>query len=270
MDNTKKLSILSLCTGYGGLELGLSKALENPLRVIAVEIEAFALANLVAKSEKGKMDIEAMWPNLKTFPAKKFRGCFDIITAGYPCQPFSHAGKRKGKEDPRHLWPYIEKIIAETRPVYGFFENVSGHLTLGFPDVYKSLQNLGYSVEAGLFTAAECGASHRRQRLFILAHSDSNERRPDEGEPNTGSDGRHDIGWCGEIDRWPARPGQPQYEWEEPRTIVGNAQSKRKLSGGSSGEGVSPELLANGALHPRVLPGFQGVRGGTAPAVGLG
>ena len=83
MDNTKELTILSLCTGYGGLELGLSRALANPLGVVAVEVEAYALANLVAKTETGKLAIEALWPDLKTFPAERFRGCFDFILAGY-------------------------------------------------------------------------------------------------------------------------------------------------------------------------------------------
>jgi site-specific DNA-cytosine methylase len=144
---------------------------DYPSRVVAVEVEAYALANLVAKAEEGKLAIEALWPDLRTFPAERFSGCFDFILAGYPCQPFSHAGKRQGTDDPRHLWPHIARIIEAVRPVWGFFENVPGHLTLGFPEVYRSLRNLHYSVESILVTAAEVGAPHRRQRLFILAHS---------------------------------------------------------------------------------------------------
>ena len=156
------------------MELALSKALDSVLRVVAVEVEAFALANLVAKAEQGKLAIEAMYPDVKTFPAERFSGCFDIITAGYPCQPFSNAGRRKGTKDPRHLWPYIEEHIRAIRPVWCFFENVSGHLTLGFDEVFKSLRGLGYKVEAGLFTAAEVGAPHKRERLFILGYSEHN------------------------------------------------------------------------------------------------
>ena len=174
MDNTKEITVLSLCAGYGGLELGLSEALARPLRVVALEIEAYALANLVSKAEEGKLGIEALWPDLKTFPAEKFRGCFDFVVAGYPCQPFSVAGKRQGTDDPRHLWPHIARIVQAVEPLWCFFENVPGHLTLGFGEVYCSLRDMGYAVEAGLFTAAECGVAMRGIRLFILATSNSN------------------------------------------------------------------------------------------------
>ena len=191
VDNPEQLTVLSLCTGYGGLELGLAGALENPLRVVAVEIEAYALANLVAKTEEGKLAIEALWPDLKTFPAERFRGCFDFVLAGYPCQPFSVAGKRAGTEDPRHLWPYIERIIEAVRPVYGFFENVPGHLNLGFPEVLRSLRDMGYAVEAGLFGAE--GGIEEGKRLFILAQAASvngglllQSRRPQQADFNTG------------------------------------------------------------------------------------
>ncbi|HET6454964.1 MAG TPA: DNA cytosine methyltransferase, partial [Armatimonadota bacterium] len=266
VDNTKELTILSLCAGYGGLELGLARSLENPLRVVAVEIEAFALANLEAKAAQGALAIDAMWPDLKTFPAERFRGCFDFVIGGYPCQPFSHAGKRQGEDDPRHLWPYIAEIVRAVQPVWCFFENVAGHLSLGFPAVYRSLRAMGYQVEAGLFTAAECGAPHKRQRLFILAHrpgggretvacgktSDSQRQRSnrslDRGRLLNGSVrcGAGELANSAELrfnglpqrgqteaiairglpksvgrgcDRWPAGPGQPQYEWEEPRVV---------------------------------------------------
>ncbi len=169
MDNTDDITVLSLCTGYGGLELGLHRALGRPLRVVAVEIEAFAAANLVAKAEEGKLAIEALLPDIKTFPAERFSGCFDFILAGYPCQPFSSSGSRRGTKDPRHLWPYIEQHIKAIRPVFCFFENVRGHLRVGYPDVYRSLRNLNYTVEQGIFSAAETGAIHLRERLFILA-----------------------------------------------------------------------------------------------------
>jgi len=173
VDNTEEFRLLSLCSGYAGLELGLRGVIPNLRTVAYVEVEAFAVANLVGKMEKGQLDAAPIWTDIKTFDARPFRGKVDIITGGYPCQGFSVAGKRLGTKDPRHLWPYIERIIEAVRPVWCFFENVPGHLTLGFPEVYRSLRNLGYSVEAGLFTAAGCGEGHIRERLYILAHTNT-------------------------------------------------------------------------------------------------
>lgn len=174
MDNTEEFRCISLCTGYAGLELGIRRTVPTLRTVCYVEIEAFALSNLVAKIEAGLLDAAPVWTDIKTFDGRPFYKRVHIITAGYPCQPFSTAGKRKGADDPRHLWPYIKRAIECIKPPYCFFENVSGHLNIGFQAVYEDLVKLGYSVEAGLFTAAEVGAPHRRKRLFVLAHlSDS-------------------------------------------------------------------------------------------------
>lgn len=325
---------MSLCSGYGGLELGLARALADPLRVVAVEIEAFALANLVAKAEEGKLAVEALWPDLRTFPAERFRGCFDFVLAGFPCQPFSCAGKQGGGSDERHLWPDIAGIISAVRPRWVFLENVPGILstrsldnrpdlcryladlatlseiapssrqrwyssehcwrlarywlrTEGVPAysaIYFSLRDMGYTVEAGLFTAAECGAPHKRQRLFVLANAERGQGRLRLSERGQ-NQSLPDIEWAGEVlahdssgglercegkqtgqptlergcqladtggaelsgrqgecrdnsiqlspvagscDKWPARPGQPQYEWEEPRTVASGKDSGRR------------------------------------------
>jgi DNA (cytosine-5)-methyltransferase 1 len=94
----------------------------------------------------------------------------DIIAGGYPCQPFSTAGKRKGKEDPRHLWPYVLDAIRTIRPRYALMENVRGHLSLGFGDVLADLAGCGYSAEWQIISAASVGAPHRRDRLFFVAY----------------------------------------------------------------------------------------------------
>ena len=169
--NPKNITVLSLCTGYGGLEVGLARALANPLRVIAVEVETYALANLVAKTEEGKLAIEALWPDLRTFPAERFGGCFDFILAGYPCTPFSLAGRQTGKEHDHYIWPYIRRIIAGVQPEWVFLENVPNHLHKGFPRVLKSLERMGFVFASGLYEAAETGASIRSRRLFVLAQA---------------------------------------------------------------------------------------------------
>jgi DNA (cytosine-5)-methyltransferase 1 len=164
-------TVIAFCAGYGGIERGLDLAgLEH--RVIAyVEIEAFAIANLVNKMEAGQLPPAPIYTDLKTFPAHLFRDRVDLITGGYPCQPFSAAGQRLGTEDPRHLWPYILDHINAIRPVRCFFENVEGHISLGLREVIDDLEGAGYSATWGIFSAAEVGAPHQRKRVYIMANS---------------------------------------------------------------------------------------------------
>ena len=174
MGTTKELpTVISFCSGYGGIERGIELAgVEH--RVIAyVEIEAFAIANLVAKMESGQLDPAPIWTDLKTFPAHLFRGAVDIITGGYPCQPFSAAGQRKGEDDPRHLWPTIREKIKTIRPDRCFFENVEGHISLGLSSVISDLEEDGFRAAWGIFSAREVGAAHQRKRVYILADSQS-------------------------------------------------------------------------------------------------
>ena len=263
MDTTKTITHVSLCAGYGGIDLGLARAIPN-LRTIAFsEIEAFACANLVAKMEKGLLDIAPIWSDLKTFPWEEFRDRVDLLSGGYPCQPFSAAGKRLGKEDPRHLWPWIADGIVAMRPRLVFFENVEGHISMGLSDVIEDLGRMGYRSTWGIFSASEVGAPHQRKRVFIMAHNDSergNEltrkiavksytpplgtavlladypsnrsqtRLPRQEQRYEGDSGITDHG-SGKV--WPSRPGQPQYEWEPPRVVV-NPKESRLQRGGES------------------------------------
>jgi DNA (cytosine-5)-methyltransferase 1 len=171
VDITKELpTVISFCSGYGGLERGLDLAgVEH--RVIAfLEIEAFAIANLVNKMEDGIIPPAPIYTDLKTVPAHLFRDRVDIITGGYPCQPFSAAGKRLGEDDPRHLWPFIRRHVQTIRPSRVFFENVEGHISLGLSSVISDLEEDGYGATWGIFSAREVGAPHQRKRVYILAN----------------------------------------------------------------------------------------------------
>jgi DNA (cytosine-5)-methyltransferase 1 len=172
VDNSEQLkNVISFCSGYAGIERGLELAGVATRALAYVEIEAFAAANLVAKMESGFLASAPIWSDLKTFPAQLFRDRVDILTAGYPCQPFSAAGKRAGKDDPRHLWPYIREHIETIRPVRCFFENVEGHISLGLREVIEDLESLDFTTTFGIFSAAEVGAPHQRKRVYILAHA---------------------------------------------------------------------------------------------------
>jgi len=164
-------NVISFCSGYAGIERGLELAGLELRTLSFVEIEAFSAANLVAKMETGALVPAPIWSNLKTFASHLFRDRVDILTAGYPCQPFSNAGKRAGKDDPRHLWPYIREHIQAMRPVRCFFENVEGHISLGLREVIEDLESLGYKTAWGIFSASEVGAPHQRKRVYILADS---------------------------------------------------------------------------------------------------
>jgi DNA-cytosine methyltransferase len=256
VDTTKEFTAIEWCAGYGGIHLGLKRAIPN-LRVIAYgEIEAFCCANLVAKMEAGLLDPAPLWTDIKTFPCEDFRDRVDLLVAGYPCQPFSAAGKRLGTEDPRHLWPHIARSIRVIRPRLCFFENVEGHISLGLREVIGELESIGYKAAWGIFSAAEVGAPHQRKRVFILAVSNSlggaaglsrslawnegvagvsdNGGGKGCGELADSSRGRfkqceskgHKAGWISFTSQWPSRPGEPQHGWEPPR-VVGDAEGSR-------------------------------------------
>jgi site-specific DNA-cytosine methylase len=136
-----------------------------------VEWEEWPRAVLIAAQRAGYFAPAPIWTDLRTFHARPFRGAFDTVLAGYPCQPFSAAGKRGGADDPRHLWPDVARVIEQCHPEWVFLENVPGHVTLGLETVLRELWGMGYTPAAGLFSAAEVGAPHQRLRIFILAHT---------------------------------------------------------------------------------------------------
>lgn len=174
MDNPfKSPAVISFCPGILGIERGLKRAGVHPRVVAYVEIEAYICANLVAGMETGVLDPAPIWTDAKTFDARPFRGRIHGIIGGYPCPGESLAGLREGHLYKGFIWPFIRRAFAATRPLFGFFENVDDHLTGTYPIVQRSLRNMGYRVESGVYSAEEVGATHERQRLFILAVADS-------------------------------------------------------------------------------------------------
>ena len=168
-------NFISLCSGVGGLDLGFKLANPHARCRCYVEGEAYAVAVLIQRMEEACLDEAPIWDNIVNFDGRPWRGSISAIVGGYPCQPFSHAGKLLGAEDHRHLWPHVKRIIEEIRPQVCFFENVAHHLHLGFKQVHDDLEAMDFQIAAGVFSAEEFGAPHKRERLFILANSRSQE-----------------------------------------------------------------------------------------------
>lgn len=109
--------------------------------------------------------------DIKQFDARRYRGTVDVLSGGFPCQPASYAGKRKGQADDRWLWPDTMRVIDEVQPPWFVGENVAGLITLGLDTVLFDLEAAGYDVETFLLPACGVGAPHQRERLWIVAHS---------------------------------------------------------------------------------------------------
>ena len=168
------LRTLSLCTGYGGLELALRDVFGEQVKTVCyVEREAYATSTLMARMEEQRLDKAPIWDDLTTFDGKAWSKKVDIITAGFPCQPVSNAGKRELQSDDRWIWPDIYRIICEIRPRFVFLENVAGLLSGGLDLVLGDLAEGRYDAEWTSIKANEVGASHNRLRVFILANSGS-------------------------------------------------------------------------------------------------
>lgn len=162
---------LALCAGIGGLEIGLKRAVTNYRTVCYVERNPYAAGVLAARMEEEALCKAPIWDDLSTFDGKPWRGVIDCISAGFPCQPVSLAGRRRGKLDERWIWNHISRIIAEVDPSVIFLENVPGILSLGGWTVVEDLARHGFDARWGLFSASEVGANHIRRRWFLLAYA---------------------------------------------------------------------------------------------------
>ena len=163
---------IHLCSGYGGFELAL-----RPwgVRTVAhVERDSYAASILMERMEQKRLDQAPIWDDLTTFDGEPWCGRVDILTAGFPCQPFSNAGARRGLDDDRWLWPSIARIISTVRPRFVVLENVPPVVRAGLPAVLADLAQLGFDAEWGLYSAADIGAPHRRQRWWCVAYAASN------------------------------------------------------------------------------------------------
>lgn len=163
---------LALCAGVGGIELGLKLAEPEYRTICYVEREAYAVAVLRARMEDKTLDEAPIWDDVQSFDGKPWRGKVDVITAGFPCQPWSFAGKQKGTEDERWIWSDILRVVCEVRPQFVYLENVPGLVTGGgLQIILGDLTQAGYDAEWMPLSAAQIGANHKRERIWILGHT---------------------------------------------------------------------------------------------------
>jgi DNA (cytosine-5)-methyltransferase 1 len=178
------LKVLDLFSVIGGFSLGLERT--GGFETVAFcEIDPFC-----------QKVLKKHWPDVPIYNDVRtlnYDGPVDVITGGYPCQPFSLAGKRQGESDDRHLWPAMFSLVKKHRPSWVIGENVAGHIGMGLDDVLSDLEGEAYAVRTFVIPACAVDAPHRRDRVWIVAHTDgiggnrwATQQGPDRGKISTG------------------------------------------------------------------------------------
>lgn len=243
---------ISVCTGYGGVELGL-RAARVPIHTVAViERQAYAAAVIAHHMERGALDPCPIWDDLESFDGAAFRGRVDLVAAGIPCQGQSSAGKRRGTADARWLWPEVWRLVEQCEASLLFLENVPGLLTVNdgraFDEIIETLAARGWAAEWDHVPAGSVGAPHLRDRIFVLAANpdgDGLQSIRDIGQLDQGERSQlgHDAdrcavspGWSRVVGRASGAPvfcrvddgtaarldGDPDRDWHERIHLLGN------------------------------------------------
>ena len=201
------LKHVDLCSGIGGFALGFKWAgLSKP--VLFCDIEPWC-RKLLAQNFPN-VPIADDVKEIANEPRRFIPEPIGILTAGYPCQPFSAAGKRRGEEDPRHIFPHILRIVAQTRPTFTVFENVYGHISMGLDNVLHAMEGEGYTVKPFVVPASGVGARHKRDRIWILGYAEhdgplaAEVARGSFKASDTGEEGAHQTSQS-------KRTGRPEY-----------------------------------------------------------
>jgi len=249
------MKIGSLCTGYGGLDMAV-EAFFNAEMVWCAENDKYASKLIEQRFNKPNLgDIKQIdWASLEPI---------DILTAGYPCQPFSNAGQRKGSDDERHIWPHIIKAISILRPKFIILENVRGHLSLGFKEVLGDLAQNGYDAKWRVVRASDIGAPHQRARLFIIAYSDGKGLQGSRWqERGFGSEFTTDTNSdaC-EKSRRTDREISETDRGLQSRQDIGQARSEHRFSRSMERETI-PNALDQGKLNAKFVEYMMGLPGG--------
>jgi len=157
------MDVLDLFSGIGGFSLGLHRAGFKTLAFC--ESDPFC-KKILRKNFPGIK----IHNDIRELDGNEYKG-IDVITGGYPCQPFSNAGNRNGHKDDRHLWPEMFRVVKQARPAWVIAENVTGHVTMGLDSVFLDLESEGYTARALVIPACAIDAPHRRDRVWIIANA---------------------------------------------------------------------------------------------------
>lgn len=222
------LKVLDLFSGIGGFSLGLERT--GGFKTVAFcEIEPFC-----------QKVLRRHWPDVPIHDdVRQLNGEInaDVITGGYPCQPFSNAGKRRGEKDDRHLWPEMYRIIGAVRPRWVIAENVAGHISMGLDTVLSDLEAEGYTCWVFVIPACAVDAPHRRDRVWIVARlrSEAGPKNTDANGERSHSAEKHELGETEFRDEQERVAGSIRRNVADPH---GPGQQSSKGPGGSS---ESPE-----------------------------
>jgi DNA (cytosine-5)-methyltransferase 1 len=195
------LTHFSLCTGIGGIDLAAEWA--GFTTIGQCEIDDYA-SRVLEKNFKGVKNFH----DIRTVTATRLRANgvepenITVLSAGFPCQPYSLAGKGRGDGDERDLWGEVARCIGELKPKWFVGENTPGLFARAnqryFKRILTDLTEMGYRVSWGIWGACDVGAPHKRERVFILAHTGSKRRRSlDDGKKNRNSKGFNQLLRCG-------------------------------------------------------------------------
>jgi DNA (cytosine-5)-methyltransferase 1 len=207
----EKLKVLDLFSGIGGFSLGLERT--GGFETVGFcEIEPFC-----------QQVLRKHWPDVPIYEDVRnlsHDGPIDVITGGYPCQPFSTAGQRKGADDDRHLWPAMFDCIKEHRPSWVCGENVAGHISMGIDDVLSDLESEDYAFRTFIIPACALGAPHRRDRVWIVAHAQSQRHGAGREQRDIYKEGGGQVGECRFFSTGPSE--QPENMAEDVSDINGD------------------------------------------------